>query len=61
MSLKGFHLFFIFVSILLAAGCAVWAFENEVPRPFGIGATVVAVALVIYGIYFIRKSRSLIV
>lgn len=61
MSLKGFHLFFIFVSILLSVGCAVWAFQNEVAPPFGILASVVAVALVIYGIYFIRKSRSLIV
>jgi len=61
MSLKGFHLFFIFLSILLAAGCAVWAFVNEVALPFGLGSSAVALALVIYGIYFIRKSRSLIV
>jgi hypothetical protein len=61
MSLKGFHLFFIFLSILLSVGCAVWAFANGVERPFGIVACVVAGALVIYGIYFIRKTRKLIV
>jgi hypothetical protein len=61
MSLKGFHLVFIFLSILLAAGCAVWAFANEVAGLFGIFSCVAAGALVIYGIYFIRKTRKLIV
>jgi hypothetical protein len=61
MSLKGFHIFFIFLSILLAAGCAAWAFVNGVERSFGIASCVVAGALVIYGIYFIRKTRKLIV
>ena len=28
MSLKAFHIFFIIVSILLAAGCAAWGFVN---------------------------------
>jgi hypothetical protein len=60
MSLKGFHLFFIFLSILLAAGCATWAFLNDVERSFGVASCVVAGALVVYGIYFIRKSRKLI-
>ena len=61
MSLKGFHLFFIFLSVLLAAGCAAWAFANEVPGPFGIGSCIVGALLVVYGIYFIRKTRKLIV
>lgn len=61
MSLKGFHLFFIFVSIVLAAGCATWAFMNEVEGAFGIVSCVVAAALVVYGIYFVRKTRRLIV
>jgi hypothetical protein len=61
MSLKGFHLFFIFLSILLAAGCAAWAFANEVAGPFGVLSCIAAALLVIYGIYFIRKTRKLIV
>lgn len=61
MSLKGFHIFFICLSILLAAGCATWAFVNGVERSFGIASTVVAAALAIYGAYFIRKTRKLIV
>ena len=61
MSLKGFHIFFIFLSVLLAVGCAVWAFANEVAGPFGIVSCVIAVLLVSYGIYFIRKTRKLIV
>jgi hypothetical protein len=61
MSLKGFHIFFIVLSILLAAGCAVWAFVNGVALSFGIGACVAAVGLIAYGVYFIRKSRKLIV
>ncbi|MBC8038472.1 MAG: hypothetical protein H7X89_14765 [Rhizobiales bacterium] len=61
MSLKGFHIFFIVLSILLAIGCAVWSFANGVAPAFGIGACVTAAALIAYGIYFIRKSRKLIV
>ena len=61
MSLKGFHIFFIFLSILLAAGCAVWSFVNGVALPFGVVSCVVGVCLIVYGIYFIRKSRKLIV
>ncbi|MDB6148652.1 MAG: hypothetical protein JWQ44_100 [Chthoniobacter sp.] len=60
MSLKGFHIVFIFLSILLAAGCAVWSFVNDVARPFGIASAVVAVGLLVYGIYFVRKTRKLI-
>lgn len=61
MSLKGFHIFFIVLSILLAAGCAVWSFANGVAMSVGIGACIVAVGLIAYAIYFIRKSRRLIV
>ncbi len=60
MSLKGFHILFIFLSILLAAGCAAWSFVNGVALPFGIASCVIAAALGIYGIYFIRKARKVI-
>ena len=60
MSLKAFHIFFIVLSILLAAGCSIWAFVTGVSPVFGVSCGVVAVALVIYGIFFLRKARRII-
>lgn len=61
MSLKGFHILFIVLSILLAVGCAVWGFANGIAFAFGATASGVAVVLVLYGIYFVRKTSKLIV
>ena len=60
MSLKYFHVFFIVLSILLCAGCAVWAFATGASPVFGASCAVTAVALVIYGIYFVKKARRII-
>ena len=60
MSLKAFHIFFILLAALLAAGCAWWAFANEAGTAFGVASAVVSVALAVYGVYFIKKSRRLI-
>ena len=60
MSLKGFHIVFIALSVLLTAGFAYWSFANETAIPVGIGSAILSVALVIYGIYFIKKSRNII-
>lgn len=60
MSLKAFHIFFIVVSILLAAGCAAWGFASGMAPAFGISCATLAAALLVYGIYFLRKSRKLI-
>lgn len=60
MSLKAFHLFFITLSILLAAGCSVWAFLNGVEGAFGVVSAFVAVALVIYGFSFVKKAKGII-
>ncbi len=60
MSLKVFHLLFIVLAILLAIGCALWAFLNDAGVAFGIGSAVSAVALVIYGIWFLKKSQKII-
>jgi hypothetical protein len=60
MSLKAFHILFIVLSILLAAGCAWWAFANNASAIFGGMSAAAAVGLAIYGVYFIRKSRKLI-
>jgi len=59
MSLKAFHILFIALATLLAAGCAWWAFTNSITN-FGAASAVAAVALFIYGIYFVRKSRKII-
>jgi hypothetical protein len=60
MSLKAFHIVFIMLATLLAAGCAWWAFANDAGFAFGVVSAVVAVALAIYGVYFVKKSRKLI-
>ena len=60
MSLKAFHIFFIFLAILLATGCAVWGFANGVAPAFGVTCVAIAVTLAVYGIYFLKKSRKLI-
>ena len=67
MSLKSFHIVFITLAILLAVGCAVGAFSayrdsGAAAALFGgIASSVVGVALVVYGIWFLRKSRKLII
>jgi len=60
MSLRGFHILFIFLAILMSVGCALWAFANGVAPLFGSGCAIAAVALVIYGIYFLKKTKKLI-
>ncbi len=61
MSLKAFHIFFIVLAILLAAGCAAWGFANEMALGFSGTCVGLAVALLIYGVYFLKKSRKLII
>ena len=60
MSLKAFHVFFIIVSILLAAGCAAWGFLNQMTPAFGWSCAVAAVALTIYSGFFIKKAKRII-
>ena len=60
MSLKAFHIFFIVLAILLAAGCAAWGFANGLDPVFGLTCSGLTAALLIYGIYFLKKSRKLI-
>ncbi len=58
MSLKAFHIVFILLSILLAAGLGIWAF-NFSHVTAGIGAFAGAVALSYYLFWFIRKAGQL--
>jgi hypothetical protein len=60
MSLKSFHILFIILAILLSMGCAWWSFSNGVALGFGVGSCAVAFGLVIYGYFFLKKARKLI-
>jgi hypothetical protein len=60
MSLKVFHLIFIFLATLLAIGCAAWSFTNHTAEAFGVGSAVVAAGLIVYGIWFVKKARGII-
>ncbi len=60
MSLRAFHILFIVLSIVLSAGCAWWAFANKAGMVFGAASAIAAVALTLYFIQFLRKSKKLI-
>ena len=65
MSLKGFHIVFIIFSTLLALGVGAWCVWVDLVEGASIylaGAIcsfVVAVALVVYGVWFYRKMKRL--
>jgi len=65
VSLKAFHIFFIFLSILLAFGFAYWAIENSLAAgdslnmALGISSVITGLALIFYLIRFIAKMRRL--
>ncbi len=66
MSLKAFHLVFIVASILLAAGFATWSLMNYFSPGghlsellAGLGSVVVAVALLCYERYFLKKTKDI--
>lgn len=66
MSLKAFHLIFIVASILLVVGFGVWSFLNYL-SPDGrtrdlvlaIASVVVAVSLLVYERYFLKKLKNI--
>jgi hypothetical protein len=65
MSLKAFHLVFIIASILLAVGFAAWSLVNYFSPHggmwdlvAGLGSLLVAVGLVCYEIYFLKKLKN---
>ncbi|HUF61313.1 MAG TPA: hypothetical protein VMN36_04505 [Verrucomicrobiales bacterium] len=67
MSLKGFHIVFITVSVLLTLGFSWWCLSipesgrEPVVTWMGYGSAAGCVALLVYGIWFVRKARSIIV
>jgi hypothetical protein len=66
MDLKHFHFVFIALSILCTFGFGVWAMftNSEVIGVWGrVGggfSTLLGAALVVYGVWFVRKSRQII-
>ena len=68
MSLKGFHIIFIFFAVLCSAGFWVWTVMNhEAARQLnvielGAGSGVLGAVLFLYGIWFVvKKSKTIIV
>jgi hypothetical protein len=64
VSLKAFHVFFVVASTLLALFCGVWGVMTYAKTggggslALGIGGFVAAAALVLYGIWFLRKLKN---
>ena len=65
MSLRAFHLFFIALSVVLAAFCAAWAAAEyrtahaATDALFGVVSAGAGAALIGYGTAFRRKTRHL--
>jgi hypothetical protein len=65
MSLRGFHIVFIFFSTLLALGCGAWCIWVDLVEgaPIYLAGAVAsflsAIALIIYCIWFYRKMKRL--
>ena len=65
MSLKAFHLLFITASSALAFGCGAWGLRDFFSPDgrasdllFGLGALAVAIGLILYERYFLKKLRK---
>ena len=61
--IKAFHIFFVTVAVIAASGVALWCFLTELGRAvegstaLGTICLIVAVALVVYGVKFLRILR----
>lgn len=65
MSLRAFHIVFVTVSTLLFAFLALWAFvlsADRTPVVTVLGAVSVAglLAMPVYGVYFYKKVRNIV-
>jgi len=59
MTLRGFHLLFITASTLLALLLAGYCWRSGVPAG-AVAAVLAAVGLVVYGVWFRRKAKTLV-
>ncbi len=60
MSLRGFHIFFITLVTLFSFGIAVAVFGLGFDARFGGLMATFGILIAVYGMWFIRKSRKLI-
>jgi len=66
MSLRFFHLFFITIAALMAFGCGYIEYSNYTAQhaPLHLagiaGAAAVGAGLLVYGVFFYKKSKKLI-
>lgn len=58
LSLRSFHVFFVFVSIALSAGFGTWGLRND-HMVLGLCSLVAGVLLLVYGRYFVWKADAL--
>ena len=64
MSLKAFHIFFILVSTALAVAFGAWAIRDFATSgsglnlALGLASLLGSIALVRYGVWFLRKMKS---
>ncbi len=65
MSLKHFHILFIAVSVMLTFGFAVWALlaqdQSTMVRALGVSSGLLGIGLLIYGVWFYKKSKHVII
>ncbi len=64
MSLKGFHIVFVSVSMLLFVFLIVWGFvlaeeKSTLSNAMGITGIVGSLLMPVYGVYFLRKARRI--
>jgi hypothetical protein len=66
MSLKAVHLIFVTALSALGVGCGVWKivdYASPAGRPvdlaYGIAAILAGVLVVVYGVYFLKKLKSI--
>lgn len=64
MSLKGFHIVFVSVSMLLFVFLILWGFvlaseKSTLTNAMGITGIVGVFLMPVYGVYFLRKARRI--
>ena len=64
MSLKGFHIVFVSVSMMLFVFLILWGFllapeKTALAMAMGVTGIVGALLMPVYGVYFIRKARRI--
>jgi len=64
MTLKGFHIVFVTVSLLLFSFLIVWGFQlapekSDLATTMGVTGIIGALLMPVYGVYFLRKARRI--